>query len=63
MRETQPERAPATADQTYRVSTGAAQGTVERRVEALTADTNRLLQDVAIRLTRIEARLDALEKK
>jgi len=63
MRETQPERASPIRDQVYRVNTGKGMPTFERAIEIITADTNRVLGDIAIRLDRLEKRLDALEKK
>lgn len=63
MRETQVERVSQNRDQTYRVNPGVTQGAVEQRLNTLSADMNRLLQDIAIRLQRVEQRLTELEKK
>ena len=63
MRETQVARATPVREQTYRVNTGRGQLSVERAIDALTADLNRLLGDIAIRLDRVEKRLDMIDKQ
>ena len=63
MQETGPERASPIRQQVYRVNTGKGMPTFERAIEVITADANRLLGDIAIRLDRLEKRLDALEQR